>query len=344
MTENPTIGNHEAFNNFVSEGLRVGVHAVGNKGTGKTRLFFCAVQELMKQPNVRCIVFDGSETWLYSFSKIPVFNVSEKDILAVNRRQADTIEKYSLENWNLVKLALETYPSILFRLKSRNPQKRGFFCRTVINFLDQLQRDEKATTENHETTKAYAIVLEESQNIFPSNNSTASSECGTFMTVFSEGRNQRIGFFSNSQRLTDMSKTVRAKQFFCIGRLNPEDITPQLRKLEKLHGLDFANMNPRQWLFEGQIFTSPEFKQQGKPYIINQEIKQKWLSSLPKPKNLREKILAWFNTAKAKPNPLRPTQSQTLAQMEKEDEEDEKELNDSDGLMALDDEDILFPE
>ena len=298
----------------------------------------------MKQPNVRCIVFDGSETWLYSFSKIPVFNISEKDILAVNRKQADTIEKYSLENWNLVKLALDTYPSILFRLKSRNPQKRGFFVRTIVNYLDQLQRDEKATTENHETTKAYAIVLEESQNIFPSNNSTASSECGTFMTVYSESRNQRIGFLTNSQRMQDIAKTVRAKQFYAIGRLNPEDITPQLRKLEKLHGLDFSKMNPRQWLFEGQIFTTPEFKQQGKPFIINDQIKKAWLDSLPKPKTLAEKIKEWFNQKRIEAQQQRDQRAtnQTLSQMEKEDIEDSKDDSQGDGLMSDDDE--LFPE
>ena len=93
-------------------------------------------------------------------------------------------------------------------------------------------------------------------------------------------------FFSCSQRLTDMSKTIRAKQLSCIGKLNSEDITPALRRIEKAHNLDFSNMKPRTWFFEGSLIVSPEFKQQGKPYKINKDIKQEWLNSFPKVKVL----------------------------------------------------------
>lgn len=128
------IGNHEQFNNFVSESLRVGSHIVGSKGSGKTRLLFCTAQELMKQENVRVIAFDGSETWLYSFSRIPVFNISEKDIIAQNRTTSEDLERYELVNWNLVKFCLDGRKDSLFRLKTRKPSKRGFFVRTAINY------------------------------------------------------------------------------------------------------------------------------------------------------------------------------------------------------------------
>src|SRR3989304_7413462 len=77
-----TIGDHEQFNNFLSESLRVGSHLVGAKGSGKTRLGFVCASELMKLDNVRVIIWDGSDTWKYAFNEIPFFNVSEKDILA----------------------------------------------------------------------------------------------------------------------------------------------------------------------------------------------------------------------------------------------------------------------
>jgi hypothetical protein len=289
------ISNHEQFNNFVSESLRIGAHVCGAKSHGKTRLGFCVASELMKLPNVRVIAFDGSLAWVFGFSRIPTFTIGERDILANSRKTTDEIEKFTLENWNLVKLALDTHKDLLFNLKPRSPSRRGFFIRTVINYLDAIQRKEKETSPNHENSKALAYFIEESQNAFNSK-SSQSLECETFQTVFSEGRNNREGFLTNSQRLTDCSKTIRTKQYYCLGRLNVEDITPALRKIEKAHNLDFANMKPKTWYYEGLVFESPEFKQSGKPYKINAEIKQAWLKNLPKtsPQTLSEKIQGWL--------------------------------------------------
>ena len=144
----------------------------------------------------------------------------------------DTIEKYSLENRNLVLLALQTHKDLLFRLKTRKPSKRGFFIRTVINYLDQIQRTEKTNSANHENSKAIAYFIEEAQNAF-SSRSTSSNETEEFLTVFNEARNNREGFFTSSQRLTDFSKTIRSKQIQCIGKLSNEDITPNLEDSKK---------------------------------------------------------------------------------------------------------------
>jgi hypothetical protein len=72
-TENPlaeqpkqhSIANHNNFNNFVSEGIRIGAYVISSKGSGKTKLQFCVAQKLQKQPTVRVIGFDGSETWVF---------------------------------------------------------------------------------------------------------------------------------------------------------------------------------------------------------------------------------------------------------------------------------------
>ena len=108
LAEHIDIANHDIFNNFLSESLRVGSHLVGAKGSGKTRLGFVCASELMKLDNVRVIIWDGSDTWKYAFNQMPFFNVSEKDILATDRKHSDEIEKYELQNWYLVKLALDT--------------------------------------------------------------------------------------------------------------------------------------------------------------------------------------------------------------------------------------------
>ena len=120
-----------------------GSHCVAHKGHGKTRLLFCIAENLIKNDSVCTIIFDGSETWLYSFSRIPVFNICEHDILSQQRSKTEDLEKYSLENENLVKLALLKNKNVLFILKTRKPSKRGFFIRTVVNYLDAMQREEK---------------------------------------------------------------------------------------------------------------------------------------------------------------------------------------------------------
>lgn len=297
------INQHTEFKNFVLQGLKSGgVHVVASKAHGKTRLMFSMVQELRRLPNCRTIVFDGSETWLYAFNSIEVFTVSEHDILAQKLRTIEEFERFTLQNANLVKLALEKHRNLLFRLKTRKPSKRGFFVRTVVNYLDSIQRDQKAQNQNHEPEKSIAFFIEEAQDCFNSR-STARTDTEEFLTVFNEARNNQEAFYTASQRLNDFSKTIRSKQLYCIGKLNSEDITPFLRRLEKSHNLDFANMKPRHWFFEGQTFTSPEFKQCGKPYQINNEIKQLWLNSLPKPKTFKQRITELF---KAKPRAERP--------------------------------------
>ncbi len=335
------------FETMLFEGLKCGgSHIVANKSHGKTFLLFSIAQALQKQENIRVLAFDSSETWIYKASRIPVYNVSERDILESERRNSQAFEKYTLRNANLLRMALDTEKDLLFRFKTRQPSKKAFFVRSVVNYLDQKQRVEKTTSESHEPKQAIAYILEEAQGIF-TNRTTASKETETFLSVFNEARNQKESFFTASQRLNDFSKTIRSKQLSVIGKLSNEDITPFLRKIEKSQGLSFAEMKPQTWFYDGKTFLSPTFSQgNGKPFIINETLKQKWLSSLPKKKTLSEKINDWLNKQRTKAQTQRDERriSQGLDEMNNEDQKEERDLNDSDGLMSLDSEDILFPE
>lgn len=319
------ISNHAKceFDDFILDGLKSGgCHIVASKSHGKSRLMFSIFQKLQKQDNVRAIAFDGSETWIYSASKIETFTISEKDIITNDVKTTDEMESYQLQNWNLVKLALDTNKDILFRLKTRKPSKRGFFVRTVVNYLDSLQRDEKQKNANHENTKSIAYFIEEAQDCF-SSRSSARLEMEEFLTVFNEGRNNKESFWTASQRLTDFSKTIRSKQLQCIGKLSSEDITPSLRRIEKKLSLDFSNMPQKTWYFEGKTFVSPEFKQYGKPYQINDQVKFQWMQSLPKKMTLKERIMNWLAP---KPQPkkqivIQQTTDNKQEQLSEEDKE-----------------------
>jgi hypothetical protein len=285
MAEQPNIEQHSEnkFQKLVEYGLKNGgIHVCASKNHGKTRLLFSMAKEL-QNAKARVLIFDGSETWLYAYDRIPVFTVQERDIVLVEDvKTTEEIERYQIKNWNLVKFALENYGDILFRLKTRKPSKRGYFVRTVINYLDQQQRTERESSPDHEARRYFAYFIEEAQDCFNSR-STTRLEAEEFLTVFNEARNMKEAFYTASQRLTDFSKTIRTKQIYCIGKLNAEDTNP-VRRLEKQHKIDFSKMEPRLWFVEGETFTSPEWKQDGKPFQINKETKKRFVDALPEQK------------------------------------------------------------
>jgi hypothetical protein len=293
-TKQSNVNQHseKQFQEVLDYGLKHGgVHTVASKGHGKSRLLFSMARNLRNLDNCRVLIFDGSETWLYGFDRIPTASISERDIVFTNGNTIQTtqeIEKYTLANWNLIKLALSTEKDLLFRLKSRKPSKRGFAVRTVINYLDSLQRAERAQTAKHEPKNYLAYFIEEAQDSFNSR-STTRLEAEEFLTVFNGARNQKEAFFTASQRLNDFSKTIRTKQAYLIGKVNYEDKTSFLRRLERQHNIDFSEMSLRNWFFEGKTFNSPIWKQKRKPYIINKQLKQKFIESLEKPQAQQQK-------------------------------------------------------
>ena len=274
-----------SFSAMVNLGLKSGgIHVNASKNHGKSRLLFSMSKHLRNLADCRVLIFDGSESWLYGYDAIPTFTVQERDIVLINDvKTTEEIERYQLTNWHLIESALRTYKDLLFRLKTRKPSKRGFFIRTTINYLDSLQRAERETNPNHEPTKSIAYFIEEAQDAFNSR-STTRLEAEEFLTVFNEARNQKEAFYTASQRLTDFSKTIRTKQLYCLGKINEEDKFNGLRRLEKLNNIDFSKIPQRTWFFEGETFVSPEWKQNGKPFQINREVKKRYVESLPRQK------------------------------------------------------------
>jgi len=316
------------FSEICEHGLKHGgVHLVSVKGHGKTRLLFGMARELRQKSRV--IIFDGSEAWLYGFDRIPTFTVKERDVVLANElEKVDEIERYKIKNWQLVKLALHTHKDILFRLKTRKPSKRGFFIRTVVNYLDRLQRQSRETTADHEAKEYIAYFLEEAQNAF-SSRSTNRLESEEFLSVFNESRNNREAFYTASQRLTDFSKTIRTKQTYAIGKIPEEDKSIAIRRLEKKYEIDFSKMKPRNWCFEGKVFESPNWKQNGKPYQINKQIKAKFVSQLkpqePQKQGRLNRIVSALTGIKVYDRIGTSSTSDDLDEFEREELEDEEE-------------------
>jgi hypothetical protein len=352
MSENnqtqPNINQHSdsAFNDVINTALKEGgLHLTASKGFGKSRLLFSMADYIRNLDNTRTIIFDGSLSWLYGYSKIAVFNISEKDIQLVSKNKSvDDIESYELTNFNLVKLALTQNKDLLFRLKTRKPSKRGFFVRSIINYLDSLQRKDRETSQNHEASQNIAYFIEEAQDAFNSR-STTRLEAEEFLAVFNEARNQKESFFTASQRFNDFSKTIRTKQAYCVGRINAEDINPSLRRIERELKIDLSKLPLRTWIYNGLTFVSPTFTQNLKPYIINRQLRKQYnCTDKTKPKSyfkamLKMILCPWTNPSL---NNSQPT-SQETSQDDSEDYEEDIEDSEYDGALSLEPQDILFP-
>ncbi len=335
--------NQQCENEFlavIEHGLkRGGVHLVSVKGHGKTRLLFGMARALRQK--ARVLIFDGSEAWLYGYDRIPTFTVKERDIVGKKTESIDEIERYKIKNWNLVKFALHNHKDILFRLKTRKPSKRGFFIRQVVNYLDRLQRLSRETTEDHEAKGYISYFIEEAQNCFNSR-STTRLEAEEFLTVFNESRNQKEGFFTASQRLTDFSKTIRTKQTYAIGKIPEEDKSPSVRRLEKKYNVDYSKTESRNWCFEGKSFESPNWKQNGKPHQINKKIKSDYINQLkpvsaPQKQTIKKPLLFRILDHFAS-KPVTHTTA-TLQRIEDEsDNWDEAEENDWDEFLTTEEE------
>jgi hypothetical protein len=349
--EQPNINEHDKqqFELLVNEGLRCGgLHTVASKGFGKSRLLFSMAETIRNLEQSRVLIFDGSDSWLYGFSQIPTFNINNEDITTLSTRNTLEFEHFSLNNWELVKLALSNHEDILFRLRTRKPSKRGFFIRTVINYLDAIQREQRETLSDNQPKKQLAYFIEESQDAFNCR-STMRTEAEEFLTVFNEARNNKESFFTASQRLNDFSKTIRCKQTYIFGRINPEDINPQIRRIERLYNIDLTNLPLRNWLYNGEIFVSPQWTQDKKPYIVNAELRKEFskptfYKSVPasdKPKaSLLKRILSALTTQSNQQS----NYDQTANNINDDETANNIKEDEKGDFLALDNEDLIFSE
>ncbi|MGD0644542.1 MAG: hypothetical protein ABSA75_06525 [Candidatus Bathyarchaeia archaeon] len=171
-------------------------------------------------------------------------------------RSIEEVEQYSLNNWNLVELALKTHKDILFRFRTKRPSKRGFFIRQIVNHLDDVQRNERQNTSNHGPKQRICYFVDELQDCFNSR-SQSRLDSEIFLTAFNEGRNNFESFFSANIRENDTAKTIRVKQLSVYGKIPECDKSAYHRRLEKQYNVNFSNLPQRTWFFEGQTFKSP---------------------------------------------------------------------------------------
>jgi len=355
MTENqnqPNIDNHSnsEFEAIINLAVKSGgLSLTAMKGWGKTRFLFSMANHLQQQPQTRVLIFDPSDAWLYGYSKIPTCNICEGDITLSEVKTSQDLEVFSFNNWKLVELALNSHKDLLFRLKSKSPSKRGYAIRQIINWLDDKQRLEKEQSPIHENKFRIAYFIEEFEDCF-NNRLTARLEAETFLSLFNEARNFNESFFTCQQYEQDSAKTLRVKQISALGKLSESQKMPYHRKLERLYNINLSDMQPKTWLIEGKMITAPDWKQQLKPYIINRQLRAKF--SQPQqnekyPNIIKASLIAfcgltqWYR--KRHPN-LYQNQTETSETETETEEPQDNEDSQGDGLMTLDDKDILFPE
>lgn len=279
------MGNHSEneFNDIVQRGLvEGGICLIAMKNWGKSRFLMNTCKYIQSLPNVKNYIFDSSDAFLYGFNRIPVFNINENDVQLKEVKTTLDIESYEFVNWELVKLALKTENHLLIRLKSKSPSKKGYAIRRICNYLDDLQRAEKEQSPTHENKFKIAYTIDEFSDVF-SNRSSLRIDSETFLGTYNQGRNFGESFFFSLLRESDGAKTLRVKALNAYGKIPESDKSPYHRRLEKQYNVNLSNMQPRTWLIEGQIIKSPDFKQSGKPFIINRALRAQYNSQQPQP-------------------------------------------------------------
>ena len=122
---------------------------------------------------------------------------------------------------------------------------------------------------------SYFIVLEEAENIFDSS-SLDKTIFNKLRKKYAEMANLKIGILSSSQRLTEVSKKFRAKMAgYLIGHILEDDFIGILQRMLKLKLGKKAQIVTEPSFRHGFFYTAtnhiiklPEFKAEGKPYLI----------------------------------------------------------------------------
>lgn len=285
-----------------------GIHVLGNKQTGKSNFKKSFSQFVMEyHSETKLIIIDVEGRWQWDFSSIRYFVIPKNSISIIEQPigvrlngSVFTKKTYKL-NSNIEKVVLKLLRDsepVLFIVELEDTETCGYFSAFVISQIYDMQRIARKYWYG-KLQKSYCVVLEESENIFDSQN-LEKKLFNTLRKKYNEMANLQIGILSSSQRLTEVSKKFRGKMHgYLVGYTNPDDYIGQLgRILTKISEQPKIVLKPQfryKFLYTptDKIITLGIFKQQGKPYKYQKpQVKPK---PLPKPKTTWQKIKDLFN-------------------------------------------------
>jgi len=337
------------YNDIIKHG---GVHAIGTKQVGKSNLKKTLTDFVIRNhPETKSIIIDPEGSWEYDFSKIRLYRIPKKSMKIteepIGRRlngQIFTRKIYKLDRTtkqDVLKLLKDDKP-VLFIVELDNPEEIGYFSAFVIETIYDMQRIKRKYWKGNLKT-SYFIVLEEAENIFDQS-SLDKTIFNKLRKKYAEMANLKIGIMSSSQRLTEVSKKFRAKMAgYLIGHILEDDFIGLIQRMLKLKLGKKAQIvtepSFRHSFFyttTKQIIKLPQFKQSGKPYLIQRGF------SLPKPKPQAEDQEPTFGPKK-KPSKWKRfidwlifplsitknpnTRNETRNEKDEENEDESEELN-----------------
>jgi len=244
-----------------------------------------------------------------------------------------------------LKSLLDSKQHLLFEIKYKNGRRIKHFESQILAYLYDLQ--EKQLDINPNYNHHYIIVFEELQNAFGtySMNTDDSLE---LMTIFTQSRSDaNIHYIGIGQRLNDISTKICERLRPLVGLTIGENSLRKIKsQLPKHLRKKVQQLPKRHWIYlngkDNPVVEIPTYHKQGKPTFLKfkstrnpeETFKDPWKPKKPK-KGLLERFLGWVFRIETKPKITRAT-SKDLDELAKEDSE-------GDGLMTLEDEDILFP-
>jgi len=339
----------------------LGIILCAEAGHGKSYTAFSLVKEAIKDPDLTVIILSPSTIWRRNFGAIncvkvgtnifnPIIENNKTDVETVQFLR-DTVHINLDKKWTYIKSdwfesLLKSKQSLLFEIKYLNGRRIKSFETVVLEYIYSMQQkaiDKDPTYKHH-----YLIILEEIQNSFGTY-SMNSDDSLDLMTLFTQSRSDaNIHYIGIGQRLNDVSCKVVERLRPLIGLTLGEN---SLRKLKAMIPDDetkkrIQSLPQRHWIYlngkDNPEIEIPEYKKEGKVTYLRPMTEQDIKQPKKKMSFFKALIISLFgNPAKYKrEHPEYEYPEQTEQQDQNEDNEDSQ----GDGLMTLDNDDILFPE
>ncbi len=336
----------------------LGIIAVAEAGHGKSFAVASLVQQALKDENLTVIILSPSSIWkrkLWSGKYVKVGTADFNPIQEITKTEIESVpflrdavhinldKKWSYVKNQWLEGLLESKESLLFEIKYRNGRRIKAFESVVIQAIYETQ--EKQIDANPSYNHHYIIVLEEIQNSFGTY-SMNSDDSLDLMTIFSQSRSDALTHYIGiGQRLNDVSTKVieRLRPFIglTLGENSlrkiksqlPEELKDRVQQLPKRHWLYLdGKTNPE--------IEIPEFKRTNPPVQIKPPVEQQ-LTAKPKMGFLKALLITLTEGSESYIKRHPEIYSQQSKQPTEETLDDD--LSDGDGLMTLEESDILLP-
>ncbi len=328
---------------------------LANKGSGKTTLLKHLARELRANPENHLIIIETFPNWINTFDSIPYMAIVDNQIqpkenlpyLEESKSYIQWTKDYTITNANDIVEFLKTNKDCLFLIESDDMEKISSAMSFLIGIVYRKQYVRAKYNRLERVKERYWFLVEESHNLLDS----TTVQKKTFQKLrkqHNEFRNLRMHLICVALRLQDLNPKIRSKMSILLSKVSLDDYQLKIRALLRNSKYrDIITALPKgTFVFPetDQQLTVEPFNQQGKPYLWQKTTNQPENKGQPqqpkKPSFLKALLITLTEGSESyiKRHPEIYNQ-----QSEQSIEANLDDTDEGDGLMTLEESDILLP-